>query len=81
MIIQCTTLPAPNSLCQVLLYYEYSLTFADEVERFWNPNNFTWASVFFFLNRYLVLLGNIPIMFAAFWAPSNVAYKIMASLD
>ncbi|KZP23492.1 hypothetical protein FIBSPDRAFT_952013 [Athelia psychrophila] len=46
----------------VILYYDYSLTFADEVERFWNRNNFTWTSLFFFINRYLVLLGNIPVL-------------------
>ncbi|KZP23491.1 hypothetical protein FIBSPDRAFT_1042930 [Athelia psychrophila] len=65
----------------VILYYDYSLTFADEVERFWNRNNFTWASTFFFINRYLVLLGNIPVLFAAFWDPSNISHKTMASFD
>ncbi|KZP03550.1 hypothetical protein FIBSPDRAFT_968891 [Athelia psychrophila] len=62
----------------VILYYDYSLTFADEVERFWNRNNFTWTSLFFFINRYLVLLGNIPVLFAASWDPSNISSKILA---
>jgi hypothetical protein len=44
----------------VILYYEYALTFSMEVERFW-PQRFSWASCFFYLNRYLSLLGHIPV--------------------
>ncbi|KZP23494.1 hypothetical protein FIBSPDRAFT_952015 [Athelia psychrophila] len=58
-----------------VLYYDYVLTFGDEVERFWNRNNFTWASLFFFMNRYLVVLGNIPVMFQSFWARRDLSDK------
>jgi hypothetical protein len=44
----------------VILYYEYALTFSMEVERFW-AQRFSWASFFFYLNRYLSLLGHIPV--------------------
>lgn len=46
--------------------YDYYLTFAEEVERFWmGPLN--WASGLFYLNRYVVLVGHIPIMVEFFW--------------
>lgn len=28
---------------------------------------FTWASLFFFVNRYLALFGHIPVMLEYFW--------------
>lgn len=68
-------------MCLVILYYDYSLTFADEVARFWNRKNFTWASFLFFVNRYLVLLGNIPIMIEAFLQTSSFSKKTMVRLD
>ncbi|OSC96461.1 hypothetical protein PYCCODRAFT_1441057 [Trametes coccinea BRFM310] len=40
----------------VLVLYEYVVTFADEIELFWKGKASS-ASVMFFLNRYLTLLG------------------------
>ena len=47
-----------------ILYYDYALTFAREVEYFWpNPHRAgSWISVIFFLNRYFAILGHIPIL-------------------
>jgi len=50
-----------------ILLHEYCLTFALEVERFWRRKIYTWAAFFFFLNRYLVLLGHVPVIFRDFW--------------
>lgn len=66
---------------EVILCYDYCLTFADEVDRFWNQRGFTWASLLYFINRYLVLLGNIPMMFAAFWETGNLSNKTLVSLS
>ncbi|KAN0136075.1 hypothetical protein V8E53_005935 [Lactarius tabidus] len=47
-----------------ILYYDYALTFAREVEYFW-PNPYrsgSWVSAVFFLNRYIAILGHIPIL-------------------
>jgi len=44
------------TLTQVILYYDYALTFVDEVDRFWNSGAISWGSFFFYLNRYLSLL-------------------------
>ncbi|KAH9856355.1 hypothetical protein C2E23DRAFT_882429 [Lenzites betulinus] len=48
-----------------LLFYDFVLTFQEEVERYWT-GSFSLASFLFFLNRYLSLLGHIPVIFAFF---------------
>ncbi|KAF9479460.1 hypothetical protein BDN70DRAFT_690012 [Pholiota conissans] len=58
--------------------YEYILTFSSEVERFWVAGQLNWASGLFYLNRYLVLFGHVPVMFEFFWITSN-PNKIKAS--
>ncbi|KAF9036156.1 hypothetical protein BJ165DRAFT_617819 [Panaeolus papilionaceus] len=55
-----------------ILYYDYLLTFSCEYERFWKPGRHTWASTFFYLNRYLTLLGHGPIIVQYFWTPSGL---------
>ncbi|KAF7984439.1 hypothetical protein HWV62_14516 [Athelia sp. TMB] len=64
---------------KAILYYDWFLTLSDEIERFWNRKNFTWASLFFFFNRYLVIFGNIPVILQSFWEPTNVSTKDMAA--
>ncbi|KAJ3509914.1 hypothetical protein NLJ89_g4963 [Agrocybe chaxingu] len=54
-----------------LLVYEYCLTFVAEVERFWSVRGINWASGLFYLNRYMVLVGHIPVMIEYFWSTSN----------
>jgi len=53
-----------------ILTHEYCFTFRLEVERFWTRNKATWIAAFFFLNRYLALLGYVPVMFQNFWYSS-----------
>ncbi|KAF8198553.1 hypothetical protein BJ912DRAFT_1039409 [Pholiota molesta] len=53
--------------------YEYCLTFVSEVERFWTGGPLNCASGLFYMNRYLVLFGHIPVMIEFFWATSNPA--------
>ena len=48
-----------------ILVHEYCLTFRREVEQFWG-SRVTWG-VFFFFNRYFVLLGHLPIVVMKFW--------------
>ncbi|CAA7268611.1 unnamed protein product [Cyclocybe aegerita] len=54
-----------------LLVYDYCLTFVAEVERFWSIRGINWASGLFYLNRYMVLVGHIPVMIEYFWSTSN----------
>ncbi|KAJ3527987.1 hypothetical protein NMY22_g9578 [Coprinellus aureogranulatus] len=50
-----------------LLYYDYFLTFTREVEWFWLASyKFSWASLFFFANRYMSVLGHIPYIYEFF---------------
>ncbi|PPQ78264.1 hypothetical protein CVT25_011723 [Psilocybe cyanescens] len=54
-----------------LLVLEYCDTFVQEVERFWKVGSLSWASGFFYLNRYMVLFGHIPVLIEYFWSTSN----------
>ncbi|KAF9523559.1 hypothetical protein CPB83DRAFT_862709 [Crepidotus variabilis] len=55
-----------------LLYYDYFLTLHLEHARFWsNKRRLTWVSLFFYLNRYIALLGHIPIIFRDFSTSTN----------
>ena len=46
-----------------MLYYDYVLTFTDEVELFWFNRRLSWASFFFFANRYVSLGFHILVIF------------------
>ncbi|KAI0831457.1 hypothetical protein BC628DRAFT_1415955 [Trametes gibbosa] len=48
------------------LYYDYLLTFSDEVEYFWKSANLSIISVLFVVNRYLGLLGPLPLILEYF---------------
>ncbi|KAI0830123.1 hypothetical protein BC628DRAFT_1416450 [Trametes gibbosa] len=58
------------SVAFVLLYYDFLLTFRQEVERYWT-GTFSLASFLFFMNRYLSLLGHIPVIFGLFYSSTN----------
>jgi len=67
----------------VILYYDYALSLSAEVERFWTQRRFSWASLFFYLNRYISLFGHVPIIMEQFWdvrTPNSTAIcSILAS--
>ncbi|EMD38373.1 hypothetical protein CERSUDRAFT_64629 [Gelatoporia subvermispora B] len=44
-----------------VLYYDYFTTFSMEVERFWKQSPFSCISILFVINRYLSLIGPIPV--------------------
>ncbi|KAJ7202244.1 hypothetical protein C8J57DRAFT_1410404 [Mycena rebaudengoi] len=58
-----------------LLFYDYFLTFEWEVSRYWARPNLSWATIFFFLNRYGTLLGNIPVVMQYFWTTPSTPEK------
>ncbi|EPQ53547.1 hypothetical protein GLOTRDRAFT_139744 [Gloeophyllum trabeum ATCC 11539] len=64
-----------------VLYYDYTLTFGIEVDRFWAPR-FSWASFLFYLNRYLGIFGHIPVILQLFRAfsskvsPAQLLYRV-----
>ncbi|KAJ7885545.1 hypothetical protein B0H14DRAFT_2699239 [Mycena olivaceomarginata] len=58
-----------------LLFYDYFLTFEWEVSRYWARPNLSWATIFFFFNRYGTLLGNIPVVIQNFWTTPSTPEK------
>ena len=50
-----------------ILLYDYWLTVGAEVESCWVAQ-LSWGLAFFYLNRYLVLFGHVPIMLEFFWS-------------
>ncbi|KAJ3768974.1 hypothetical protein FB446DRAFT_621425, partial [Lentinula raphanica] len=52
---------------EVILVYEYLLTLDIEIQRFWKRDMKRLASVLFFVNRYLSLFGNFPLVLFFFW--------------
>lgn len=63
----------------VILYYDHALTLPMEIQRFW-MRGFTWATMFFFINRYLAFLGHIPVIIQVFWRTSDLSYKFTVSI-
>ena len=53
----------------VLLYYDYLLTLPDEVDRFWRRGPYSWATIVFFANRYMALLGHVPFVYNVYADP------------
>jgi hypothetical protein len=55
-----------------LLYYDYLLTLFDEIKYVWR-NKFSLISYVFVLNRYLSVVGYIPIVYFYLGAPVDKA--------
>ncbi|KAH7912631.1 hypothetical protein BJ138DRAFT_1100129 [Hygrophoropsis aurantiaca] len=58
-----------------ILIYDYLLTFSVEVERFWRRPTLSWAYVLFFANRYINLVGHIPVAAKTFWASNPTLHE------
>ncbi|KAI9068857.1 hypothetical protein FKP32DRAFT_1560931 [Trametes sanguinea] len=54
-----------SSLAFAILYYDFVLTIPQEIERFWT-RKLSWPSFLFFLNRYLSVIGHIPVIIEFF---------------
>ncbi len=51
-----------DNVSSAILYYDFALTVDTEIERFWG-RPWSLVSFGFYLNRYLSLLGHIPVMY------------------
>lgn len=58
-----------------ILYYDYFMTLPMEIERFWFIRKSSWATFLFFANRYLAVLGYLPVILQITWAAPSSAYK------
>ncbi|OSD03712.1 hypothetical protein PYCCODRAFT_1434104 [Trametes coccinea BRFM310] len=58
-----------------ILYYDFVLTIPQEIERFWS-RKLSWPSFLFFLNRYLSVIGHIPVIIEFFGViPESVSVR------
>ena len=64
----------------VLLYYDYLLTLPDEVDRLWHAGPRSWASIVFFINRYLALVGHVPFVWSVYADPCKTGVGPIRSL-
>ncbi|KAG6330711.1 hypothetical protein ID866_8380 [Astraeus odoratus] len=53
------------------MYYDYTLTFAREVELFWKRHKLSWPFILFVANRYIIVFGHIPAFSYSFWRLTN----------
>ncbi|KAI1783359.1 hypothetical protein LXA43DRAFT_1187057 [Ganoderma leucocontextum] len=58
-----------SAIAFAILYYDYTLTFGMEVNRFWK-GRLSFASFVFYFNRYLVLFGHMPVLYE-FYGTTN----------
>ena len=65
----------------VVLYYDYFLTLSREVDCFWHPGPHSWASIVFFANRYIALLGHVPLLYSAYAPCKTVVGPICLPSD
>jgi hypothetical protein len=64
----------------VIIAYDYFLTLSDEVAFFWSRRGrLRFFSFFFFLNRYVSLVGHIPIVVISFLDQTDPAVRGPAS--
>ncbi|KAI6006760.1 hypothetical protein EDC04DRAFT_3095582 [Pisolithus marmoratus] len=59
-----------NVVAYALFIYDYVLTFADEMERFWSRPRRSWAFLLFMAIRYITLLSRVP-AFGVNFLPSS----------
>lgn len=64
-----------------MLYYDYMLTLKDEIAFIWNRKSGS-VTVLYFLNRYISLAGNIPVLLKYFasWS-SKVRIDLISHID
>ena len=59
----------------VLLYYDYVLTLPREIQFLWPPHNEQgWFTLAFFINRYIPIIGVLPIA-VSYFVPVNTTVR------
>lgn len=68
-----------NNVFSAILYYDYAMTVLSEIEYYWSPPKLSTNFVLFAVNRYIGLLGPIPVFFEYFFSttePVSLHHKI-----
>ena len=58
---------------KVILYYDYFLTLPKEIEGYWCVGSHTWASIVFLANRYVAVLGHLPLFYVILGSPCKAS--------
>lgn len=58
-----------------VLYYDYVLTFADEVRYFWNTSRMSTFAMLFLVSRYISLVSHVPIAVMALGTPDPLVRR------
>lgn len=64
---------------KVILYYDYFLTLSTEVDGYWCAGSHSWASIVFLVNRYVALLGHVPLLYVLFRGPCMMKVRLKSS--
>ncbi|KAI0807436.1 hypothetical protein C8Q74DRAFT_62440 [Fomes fomentarius] len=61
-------------------YYDYAITLTSEIEYYWNPPSLSVSFILFFVNRYVAVLGSIPVFSPYFMGSSQPIYAILSQV-
>ena len=50
-----------NETSAAVLYYDYALTITSEIQYYWSPPSFSLSFALYVVNRYIGLIGPIPL--------------------
>jgi len=69
-------------LLTAILFYDYALTFGEEIDLFWKRSRRSWPFVLFTFNRYITLLNHILVLAYTFWPlPGSVCALFLTAND
>lgn len=63
------------TLLLVVLFYDYALTLSNEIRNIW-PSKVTAATIIFYVNRYISLIGYAVILYFHFMVPNKQAVSL-----
>ncbi|KAI1790905.1 hypothetical protein LXA43DRAFT_890166 [Ganoderma leucocontextum] len=63
-----------------ILYFDFFLTLPAEVDRYWTGGR-SWASFFFFVNRYMSVICHVPVIYEFFWPmPESLYHQLLVAV-
>ena len=65
---------------KVILYYDYFITLPSEIDHFWYAGPHSWASILFLANRYVALLGHLPLFYVIITPACKAAVGLNCSI-
>ena len=66
---------------KAILVFDYFLTLRGEIDGFWCAGSHTWASTVFLVNRYVAVLGHLPLFYIIFGSSCNSKVSLNGSVS